>query len=77
MVEPSSQTLPQDPFHVQEPPRVDTYHRSDEPSNNCEEESPGLLTCLEASPEAFMTDFISSWRPFIQRADGKIRKRML
>ena len=34
----SSQTLPQDPFHVQRPPRVETYLRSDEPSNKREEE---------------------------------------
>ena len=33
----SSQALPQDPFHVQEPPRVDNHRRSDEPSNKCRE----------------------------------------
>ena len=36
----SSQTLPQDPLHVQDPPRVDTYLRSEETSSKCEEETP-------------------------------------
>ena len=31
-------TFPQDPFHVQEAPRVDVYLRPDEPSNKCKEE---------------------------------------